>query len=359
MYNFNTMFGPSDVASRAIPPNLLAPEFGEVSVRQIGDRLQVAATVAMGAFLLGDGEQCVTGLALDASQSMKDDYGRGKTIPAEISREFIAKGMYEEQIRDGVKRRVLTKEARQKAIADGSAVSTRNMVEKPSLEMIENLVRTFATGGATSGTCEVIYWACGPTGDEIESLGNIGCAKLGELRVEGPRSRVFGPQTHLTPSFLYFAEKAASINGIFVFVTDGHIEDESQVVAATHRLAAEIKAGRRPSLKCVLLGIGRQVDRQQLARIDDMQMPDELADIDIWNAKVLGEMRDLNDAWSEIFDPETVVGTSVRVFNDRGQLVHERTDEVKALITFEIPADSRSFELVLNGGEMKIYQSLV
>ncbi|MEQ8785971.1 MAG: hypothetical protein RIC55_06715 [Pirellulaceae bacterium] len=358
MYNFNTLFGPHDAPSRPIPSKMIAPEFGEVSVRQVDDKLQIAATVAMGAFLLGDGERCMTGLALDASQSMQDDYGRGRTIPPEVSKEFIARGMYEERVRDGVVRRVLTKEARKEAVANGWAVSTNNIVQAPCVHMIDNLIRTFASGGVSSGACEVIYWACGKDGGDIESLGEVRHDDLSNVRVEGPRVKPFGPTTHLAPPFRYFAEKASDTNGILVFVTDGHVDDEQEVVAETHRIAAEISSGQRPSLKCVLLGIGKQVDRPQLARIDDMEMPAGLEDVDIWNAKILGEMRDMNDAWSEIFDPETVVGTSIRVFDDAGQLVHERTDEVKALITFEMPVGSNAFELVLDG-EMKIRQELV
>lgn len=358
MYNFNSLFGLSDVPSRPIPSNLIAPEFGEVSIRQVGNRLQVAATLAMGAFLLGDGERCMTGLALDASQSMQDDYGRGRTIPAEISKDFIAKGMFEERIRDGVVRRTLTKEAQDQALANGWAVNTRNRVQGPCSQMVDNLIRTFASGGVTSGKCEVIYWACGKEGKEIESLGEVEHEHLETLQIEGPRVKPFGPKTHLAPPFRYFSEKAVGTNGILVFVTDGNVDDEQEVIAETHRLAAEMSSGKRPSLKCVLLGIGKQVDRQQLARIDDMQMPAGLEDVDIWNAKVLGEMRDMNDAWSEIFDPETVVGTSIRVFDDKEQLVHEKTDEVKALITFEMPTGSTFFELVLDG-EMRIRQPLI
>jgi len=223
--------------------------------------------------------------------------------------------------------------------------------------MVDNLIRTFASGGVTSGTCEIIYWACGKDGRDIESLGDVRHEDLETLQIQGPRVKPFGPTTHLAPPFRYFAKKAVGTNGILVFVTDGHVDDEEEVVAETHRLAGEMSAGRRPSLKCVLLGIGKQVDRPQLARIDDMEMPAGLEDVDIWNAKVLGEMRDMNDAWSEIFDPETVVGTSMRVFDDKGQLVHEKTDEVKALITFEIPIGTSAFELVLDG-EMKIRQQL-
>ena len=357
MYNFNALFGPANAASRKIPPQLLAAEFGEVSLRPVGDRIQVVTTLAMGAYLLGDGERCMAGLALDASESMKDDYGRGRKIPPKISQEYFAKGMYEDVVRDGVARRVLTKEAKEEAIRSGHVLATQNIVHEPSITMIDNLIRTFATGGATSGGCEVIYWACGNEGREIESLGEIHQGELAGTKIEGPRSKPFGPRTHLTPPFRYFSQKAVGMNGVFVFVTDGHIDDEAQVVAETHRLAAEIKGGRRKSVKCVLLGIGKQVDRDQLARIDDMEMPDDLADVDIWNANVLTEMRDMNDAWSEIFDPETVVGTSLRVFDDQGRLVYEKTDEVKALMWFEVPASTSCFELVLDG-ELKIRQPL-
>ncbi|PHS03380.1 MAG: hypothetical protein COA78_17925 [Blastopirellula sp.] len=358
MYNFNTLFGTNDAPSQSLPSSIVAPEFGEVSIRQVENRLQVAATLAMGAFLLGDGEQCMVGLALDASQSMQDDYGRGKTIPSEVSRRFVEQGMFTERVRDGVTRRILTTEAKKQAISNGWAVQTKNIVQKPCSQMIDNLIRTFATGGVTSGSCEVIYWACDADGKGIESLGTVQHNDLKNLMVDGPRVKSFGAKTQLAPPLLHFAEKALQTNGVLVFVTDGHIEDEAMIVAETHRIAKEIQSGQRPSLKCVLLGFGKQVDRAQLTRIDDMEMPPGLEEIDIWNAKVLGEMRDMNDAWSEIFDPDTVVGTSIRVFNDQAELVHEKTDEVKALITFEMPVGSSMFELVLDG-EMKIKQPLV
>src|SRR5262245_33081375 len=111
MLNFNSIesFEASDAPSRQIPPKLLANEFGEISTRRVGNRLQVAVSLAMGAYVLGDGEKCQVGLALDASQSMKDDYGRGKTLPADVAKKYIAAGMYEDHVRDGVVRRVLSK----------------------------------------------------------------------------------------------------------------------------------------------------------------------------------------------------------------------------------------------------------
>lgn len=357
MLNFNTIFGPADAASRQIPPKMLANEFGEVSIRQVDDRLQVAAALAMGAFLLGDCERCMTGLALDASQSMKDGYGRGRTVPPEVSKQFIARGMYEEVVRDGVVRRLLSPSAKEEMERKQLVRPTANIVQQPANNMVESMIRTFSTGGVTSGSCEVIYWACGATGKEIESLGEVTMGQLDSLKLNGPQSQPFGPHTHLAPPFHYFAERTKDVTGVFVFVTDGHIDDEREVVQATHRIASAIKDETHPWIKCVLIGVGKQIDVEQFDRIDDMEMPEELSEIDIWNSKVLTDMRDMNDAWSEIFDPETEVGTSLKVHNDRGELVYEKTDEVKALITFEMPAGSKCFDLVLDG-DMKIHQEL-
>lgn len=357
MFNFNTVFGPSDAPSRQIPPKLLVNEFGEVSIRRVQDRLQVAVSLAMGAYLLGDGESCTVGLALDASQSMKDDYGRGRTLPADVSKRFIEAGMFEEQTRDGVTRRVLSKQGKAEVERQGLVKATVNIVHEPACQMIENLLRTFATGGAANGACEVIYWACGAGGKDLESLGALGAAMMPQLRIQGPQRLAFGPETHLAPPFLYFAEKARQTNGVFVFVTDGHIDDEAEVVRATHRLAGEMKTLGRPSLKCVLIGVGNQVDVAQFNRIDDMDMPDDIAGFDIWNSKVLREMRDMNDAWSEIFDPQTEVATTVVIRDDRGETVYQKTDGVQALIVFEMPAGSKYFELTLDG-DLTVRQEL-
>ena len=102
---------------------------------------------------------------------------------------------------------------------------------------------------------------------------------------------------------------------------------------------------------------GDRVDVEQLSRIDDMEMPSDLEEYDVWNSKVLEEMRDVTDAWSEIFDPETEIASSANIYDDKGQLVHQETDSVKALIAFEMPADSKYFEVVVDG-TMKIRQTL-
>jgi len=350
MLNFNHLFGPADSPSKEIPPKHLTNELGEVSTRLVGDTLQVAAALAMGANVIGDGETCRVGLALDASESMKDDYGRGKKLSREESEAFVKAGKIKVIERDGVERKVLTREARKEAERDGLGQPTQNRVQEPAMRLIEFLIRTFASGGASGGECEVIYWACGAKGNHIEPLGSLKTEQLDSLSLDGPTESEFGRQTHLAPAFDHLVHGTPpESSAVLYFVTDGRIDDEDQVVNRTIQLAREVQAGERASIKCVLIGIGRKVDAAQFERIDDMQMPEDLADYDIWNSKLFEDMRDLADSASEIFDPETLVGTTGRIFDDRGQVVEEWTDGVKALLKFAMPASSRSFKIEIDG----------
>ena len=357
MFNFNVLFNQDTSIPIQLPGNRVVPELGEVALRRVGEKIQVAVTIAMGAFLLGDGEECAVGIAIDASKSMQKDYGRVRVVPKEHSDNFIAQGMYKKVMVDGVQMNVLTEEAKQAAKRNGWFEYTPNNIRSPVCQIAENLIRTFSKGGSESGTCELIYWACGDLGDEIEFAGEVSISELSSLEISGPTTRSFGDGTRISPAFNYFSEKHRDSNSVFVFITDGRIDDEQAIVSATISVAREIKEGRRKPVKCTLLGVGRKVDRQQFARLDDLEMPEDVADIDIWNAIIFQEVRDLNDAWSEIFDPNTVIGTVLKVFDHQGDLVHQQTDEVKALITFEMPMGSEAFILEIDG-ETKITQLL-
>ncbi|MBU6174659.1 MAG: VWA domain-containing protein [Planctomycetes bacterium] len=357
MFSFDTLFGRSSSNVIQLPGNMVAPEFGEVAVRRSGDKAQVAATIAMGTYLVGDGEQCSVGVALDASKSMLKDYGKAIIISSDHREEFVSKGLYKEVVVDGVEVKVLEDEAKVVAMDNGWIEPSLNSIQGPVRDMLESLIRTFATGGAEGGKCELLYCSCGKSGSDIELAGSFGLADLPALTISGPSKKEFGGGTKLAPAFRHFATKYKASNGVFVFITDGTIEDEKDIINETIQVARQQKAGKRKSLKCIILGVGRKIDRDQLSRLDDMVMPDDVKDIDIWNAVILSEMRDHNDAWSELFDPETVVGTSMKVFDPSGKVVHQKTDEVKAVIAFEMPAGCSHFTLEIDG-ETRISQKL-
>jgi hypothetical protein len=101
----------------------------------------------------------------------------------------------------------------------------------------EFLIRTFATGGATHGQCEVIYWACGKKGQSIEPVGQVSTDQLEGLTLDGPTRREFGRHTHLAPAFDHLVQGTpAESSGVLYFVTDGRIDDEHDVVDRTPEL---------------------------------------------------------------------------------------------------------------------------
>jgi hypothetical protein len=275
-------------------------------------------------------------------------YGRGTFIPSEVSERFIRAGRFKEVVRDGIWRRVPTPEALEEIKRLGLERSCSNLVQEPARQLIAGLIRTFAAG--TGGlACEVLYWACGPGGQETEPLGRVTLAELEGLTLSGPRRYAFGSGTCLAPAFRHFLDLDGDANGVFVFLTVGRIDDEEDVIDLTHRAAREIADGSRATLRCVLIGVGPHIEEDQLARIDALDMPASLLRYDLWNALRFEDMRGIADAWSQIADPHTEVATYGTAYDHLGRPVHTWTDGLAARVAFRLPSDAPYFELELDG----------
>jgi hypothetical protein len=169
-------------ASRQLPSSMVCQEFGEINVRRVGSDLEVSFTVLMepqGS--AAEGWQ--TGVALDASASMKACYGRGVDgkIPPEVQADYARRGWVEEKTVDG--RRVATfhAEARRDARAKGYIRAAPNQMEPLAREFIAYLAGNLdADGGAT-----VIYWACGD-GSAYEVIGDFTAEQCAALTLGGP-----------------------------------------------------------------------------------------------------------------------------------------------------------------------------
>jgi hypothetical protein len=79
----------------------------------------------------------------------------------------------------------------------------------------------------------------------------------GKFRVE------FGSGTALAPAVKYFADRFQDAkNGMYIFITDGELHDLQEVKTYTTFLCRQIQSGRRNPLKCVLIGIGSDINEQ-------------------------------------------------------------------------------------------------
>src|SRR5262245_29326545 len=136
--------------------------FGEVNVHpRPNGNLDIVATILMEPDI--EGARC--GLALDGSAPMKKMYGAN----APLSPIFRA--------------------------ASGAG----NVVEPVARAMAGYLAKF-----SSSGTVNLIYWACSPDGGGIEEIGEVSESQAQALAVPGPRKLSWGRKTKLLPPVRHF-----------------------------------------------------------------------------------------------------------------------------------------------------------
>lgn len=332
-----------------LPSGALHPLFGKVSYRTLGSEKEVMFSILMPS--LGEGWQ--TGLALDASASMRAAYGKSLegSVPPKVRKDYAKRGWIQEQQRDGAATAVFKPEAYEDALTRGHLRWTVNAVEPEARRFVQYLAENLDADGGTT----LIYWACGG-GAEIEVVGDVRGEDCATLTVAGPGAADFGAGTHLLPAVRYFEERFADASdGLYVFLTDGRIDDLDAVKAYCTELAKRIEAGRRHGLKFVLIGLGLEIDEGQMIELDDL---DTGTDVDLWDHKIAADMRDITEIFAELVDETVQVAPSASLYDDTGGLVRRLTDGLPARVTFRLPQSARFFELEIPGQD-RIRQPLV
>jgi hypothetical protein len=273
--------------------------FGEVNVYTSGPgKVRVVATILMEP--RKEGSQ--TGIALDGSGSMSNLYGHGQP--------------------------------------------GQNQVTPVAQKVCAYLARKIDADGGT--TC--IYWAVGPEGKDIEEVGDLR-AEQAERHTFGP-PRHFGGATHLLPAVKYFVDRFDDAPwGFYVFITDGELNDLEDVKRYSTWLAREVAAGRRKPLKFVLIGVGPDINEEQMEELDDL---DTGTEVDLWDHKIAAEMRVLQEIFAEVVDKNARVADKGKILDPEGRVVKDYSDTgLPAYLEFEMPAGSAYFTLDVNGQQIR------
>lgn len=290
--------------------------FGEVNVYPAANgKTRVVATILMQPHKEG----AQTGIAIDGSGSMRKLYGlEGGNRP--LSPVF------------------------------GGPKKGSNEITPVAQKICAYLARNLDADGGT--TC--VYWAVGPNGSQVEVIGDFTAAEA-EKHTFGP-PQDFGTGTQLLPAVRYFVERFKSSPwGFYVFLTDGELHDLDDVIAYSQRLAKDIAARKRNPVKLVLIGLGPDVAEHQMEALDDL---DSGTAVDLWDHKLAGEMRVLEEIFAEVVDKNTRVAAKGRILDPQGKVIKDYADGgVPAYLEFEIAADAKYFTLEVNG--TKIQQALV
>jgi hypothetical protein len=283
--------------------------FGEVNVYPApNNKSRVVATILMEP--RREGTQ--TGIALDGSGSMSSLYGVNDGGDDFFSAIF------------------------------GGGKPKINEITPIAQKLCAYLARKIDADGGTT----VIYWAVGPGGSQVQPIGDLRAEQAEKHNFGAPDS--FGSGTQLLPAIRYFAERYKTAPfGFYVFITDGELHDLEEVKRYTINLAREIAAKRRPPLKCILIGIGDNVNERQMEELDDL---DTGTDIDIWDHKLAVEMRHLRDIFAEVVDRNARIADHGRILDNRGQVLKDYSGRgLPARLEFEAPLDAEYFSLEVNG----------
>lgn len=334
-----------------IPSQLTANELGKVNVHNAGEEIQVECTILMEP----EGQKAEgwqTGVALDASASMQGWYGRKLVgeVPTSVRETYKAKGWITTTVQDNEKFSFYQREAYQDAIENGYLKHSENLVQKEARKFITYL----ASGLDVNGGTTLIYWACGGDGNAVEEVGDFTETDCTSLRVEGPNKKKFGLGTQLFPAVRYFVERFSdSPQGMYIFITDGRLDDLEQVKQYTTQIAQAITNKQQNPVKCVLIGVGNQIDESQMIELDDLETG---TDIDIWDHKIAEGMRDLTEIFAEVVDENTIIAPMGVVYDNCGSVVKRFTDGLPARLDFSMQASSQWFELEV--GDRRIRQTV-
>ena len=220
-----------------------------------------------------------------------------------------------------------------------------NLVAMAAQKIASYLARRVDDDGNTS----LIYWGIGPAGDNIEIIGDLTAYQVEQYPFYPPSEP--GLSANLLPAVRYFVERFAQAKwGMYVFFTQGIINDLEAVKRYTANLAAEIAAGRQNDLKLVLIGVGKNFSSAHLQALDNL---DTNTALDLWDYRIAAQLRDVLELFTELGDSHTVICSSGMVLDSSGQVIADyRSQGLPARITFALPAGAHSFMVELEGKQI-------
>ena len=346
----------TSTTSVQLPSTMVAKEFGEVNVKRVGGETEVLFTVLMEP-QGKEAEGWQTGVALDGSKSMEPVFGRGLekgrrgNPPPKVWEDYHRRGLLQLVEHQGQQFPILSDECKKDLVDKGYFEWSKNTIEATARKFTAYLAANLDADGGTT----VIYWACGEHGSDIEEIGDLTSDQCEGTKFPGPLQKGFGNGTLLTPAVRYFVERFADAkNGMYVFITDGELNDLEDVKWYTKKLCREIAAGTRNPVKCVLIGVGDQINEKQMEELDDL---DSGTDVDVWDHKIAADMRGVVEIFAEVVSENVIVAPTARIYDNTGAVVQNFTDGMTARVTFRMPSSSDFFELEV--GDQRIRQSVV
>jgi hypothetical protein len=231
------------------------------------------------------------------------------------------------------------------SIKDGSGGFPPNQVEPQVRWMLEYLATK-----DRNGVLRVAYWACGESGKQIELVGDLMGTNVQSYRFPGPHN--MGGQTHLEPAMRDFVNyltgqiPKGARRGCAVFVTDGMLHDPDAVISYSRQLAREIASGRLPRMNFILVGVGNEVDEEQMEAIAH----EEYRGVGhLWCHRIAEEIGQVAELVAVLVDETMTVAAGGTIYDDRGDVLKIYEARLPAVLEFNIREGAQYFTLEVNG----------
>ena len=229
------------------------------------------------------------------------------------------------------------------------------------VEMVSRKIGSILCDVSKQADVSMNYWAIGPGGTEIEVIKDcISQSDCTTIEITGPKQHAWGTGTKILPTIKHIVEehldKAEAAFG--VIITDGIIEDENEAMDYCMKLGRRLVDENLTELfKLVLIGVGTEVDEDQLERFDDMFEDTDLSDdVDIWGSGVATDMKDEADImgvlFGEMMTEKTIVAPSGTLSGGSGKLIKNFSDGMPGKFRFTLPKGETSFKIHTPHGDV-------
>ena len=220
----------------------------------------------------------------------------------------------------------------------------KNLVEPQMRWMLEYLANK-----DRDGKVRVAYWATGD-GSQLEEVGELNGPQAKDFRFPGPRA--YGKATVMLPVLRDFVAhmkqqvQVGARRGLAVIITDSQISDAPNVTAYATQVAKEIASGRLPRMNFVFVGVGEQVDEEQMEEISHETYPGVGH---LWCHRIADRMEEMAELVAVLVDETMTVAAGGTVYDEQGNTLKSYEGRLPAVLEFDVPATCKAFTLEVAG----------
>jgi hypothetical protein len=199
------------------------------------------------------------------------------------------------------------------------------------------------------GKVRVAYWATGD-GTQIETVGDLTGPQAKGYRFPGPR--FYGKATVMLPVLRDFVAhmkqqvSEGAKRGLAVIITDSQINDANDVMAYATQVAKEIAAGRLPRINFVFVGVGDQVDEEQMEEVSHTTYPGVGH---LWCHRIADRMEEMAELVAVLVDETMTVAAGGTITDEQGKVLKTYEGRLPAVLEFDVPPTCKAFTLEVAG----------